>query len=269
MAGLREECQQHQQPHCLPVLTSHWKAATGFQISLTSGPRRQILLSGKLIRASLQETSVCIIDAAALLGDHTGHPGWCSVYPRILYTSNTGTDKLENHPKGISDSTWTSVQKPRQYNHNCSLRKRQDSKWAPSTHTANWKDGDTLHWTPCELTCLGNLVFVYISWPVLFQISTWNYLNIIWDTSRKAQLASSHVSVCLSTYLRGVFRHACPASSDLEHHRPDRMKTPENWSPGTDWIGLGSLLRNDWGWSIFLDLTRWNGEALKVCSDFS
>lgn len=173
-----------------PLLTSAYQP-------LTSGPRRQILLSGKLIRASLQETSVCIIDAAALLGDHTGHPGWCSVYPRILYTSNTGTDKLENHPKGISDSTWTSVQKPRQYNHNCSLRKRQDSKWAPSTHTANWKDGDTLHWTPCELTCLGNLVFVYISWPVLFQISTWNYLNIIWDTSRKAQLASSHVSVCL------------------------------------------------------------------------
>lgn len=56
------------------------------------------------------------------------------------------------------------------------------------------------------------------------------------------------MSVCVCpTYLRGVFRHACPASSDLEYHRPDRMETPENWSPGTDWIGLGSLLRNDWG----------------------
>lgn len=148
------------------------------KLPLTSRPRRQILLSGMLIRASLQETSVCIIDAAALLGDHTGHPGWCSVYPRILSTSNTDTDKLENHPKGVSDSTWTSIQKPRQHNPNCSLRKRLDSKWAPSTHTA---------------------------------ISTWNYLNIIWDTSGKAQLASSHVSVCLSTYLRGVFRQACPA----------------------------------------------------------
>lgn len=46
---------------------------------------------------------------AVPLGGYTDHPGRCHDYLRTLSTSNTDTDKQENHSKGISDSTWTSA----------------------------------------------------------------------------------------------------------------------------------------------------------------
>lgn len=61
-------------------------------------------------------------------------------HPHLILTLT----KLENHSKGISDSLELQYRNSRWHNPNCSLRKRLSSKEAPSTHTANWKDSDTL-----------------------------------------------------------------------------------------------------------------------------
>lgn len=53
---------------------------------------------------TVQETVLCSVGDTAPFEGHTNHPGWCCDYLRTPSTSNSDTDKLENHSKAISDS---------------------------------------------------------------------------------------------------------------------------------------------------------------------
>lgn len=53
-------------PHCLPVLTSHWKAATGFQIPLTSGlPFKKQVCVLQMLLLYLGTTLATLVDVVS------------------------------------------------------------------------------------------------------------------------------------------------------------------------------------------------------------
>lgn len=119
------------------------------------------------------KTTLCSVDAAAPFQGHTDHPDWCRDYLRTPSTSNTNTDKLENHSKGISDSQLKTPQPQLQ-------PQKETGSEEPLQHTL--QTGRTVThcniWGVTRMTCLGNLVSVYISCHILSQILTWNYQHL-------------------------------------------------------------------------------------------